>query len=248
MIVLRTLLYYARSLVTRSDDLQNREHCWNTASLCDKNRKEGQQQLKATSSGSKGGGSRGGSAIGILHRVHRCLSSSAIPIPASMTIASPSLASSSAPLPASEPATFYQSYSCDDLYLASDLSPSVDRVDPISEQSEQLDEPPPLPSSSPPHSSPSSSLPRRSPQLQPDEAEATATEEFILHEIDLAPDVVEAVCITYIYLCTCIQRKTCWNTLLRNTDRHKPCTPQKLIVHKYICSHAVLTTRQSLYL
>lgn len=113
-----------------SDDLQNRDHCWNTASLCDKNRTEGQQR--------KDNNSLGGSGIGILRRVHRCLSSGAIPIPASMTIAS----SSSTLHPDTEP-TFYQSYSCDDLYLVSDLLPCrssatrvVASVDSISEQQE----------------------------------------------------------------------------------------------------------------
>lgn len=61
-----------------------------------------------------------GSGIGILRRVHRCLSSGAIPIPASMTIST----SSNQHGPSAEPSTFYQSYSCDDLYLVSDLTPN----------------------------------------------------------------------------------------------------------------------------
>lgn len=100
-----------------SDDLQNREHCWNTASLCDKNPTEGQHRSKESLAG----------GMAILRRVHRCLSSGAIPIP--MTVATLD--------PEAEP-TFYQSYSCDDLYLVSDLSPNR-VVDSITQQPERLE-------------------------------------------------------------------------------------------------------------
>lgn len=145
-----------------SDDLQNREHCWNRASLCDKNRTtEGQQQLNSNGRGGSGG-------IGILRRVHRCLSSGAIPIPASMTIASPSNLH-----PATEPTTFYQSYSCDDLYLVSDLT----QQPPISEQQEE-----------PPDSPPTAD---RRPRRQPEEAN-----ELVFQEIDLT-NPSDAVCTVY---------------------------------------------------
>lgn len=102
--------------------MQNREHCWNTASLCDKNPTEGQHRKD----------SLGGMAI--LRRVHRCLSSGAIPIPMAIATIHPE----------AEP-TFYQSYSCDDLYLVSDLSSNC-VVDSITEQPErpELDEQQPV--------------------------------------------------------------------------------------------------------
>jgi hypothetical protein len=53
-----------------------------------------------------------------------------------MPIATPTSLSPTSPLNASEP-TFYQSYSCDDLYLASDLTPGrsfSNSTEPINEQ------------------------------------------------------------------------------------------------------------------
>ena len=96
--------------------MQNREHCWNTASLCDKKEAEEQKLSRGSNINSNNENLRG-NGIAILRRVHRCLSSGAIPIPASMTIAPTSHPNASEP-------TFYQSYSCDDLYLASDLTPA----------------------------------------------------------------------------------------------------------------------------
>ncbi|EFX75379.1 hypothetical protein DAPPUDRAFT_107853 [Daphnia pulex] len=116
------------------DELQNREHCWNTASLCDKGEAEG-QQLRRGSNNNSSGRSLRGSGIAILRRVHRCLSSGAIPIPASMPIATPTSLSLQ-PTTVAGPA-FYQSYSCDDLYLASDLTPGRNfssSSEPIAEQ------------------------------------------------------------------------------------------------------------------
>ncbi|XP_032778702.2 uncharacterized protein LOC116917368 [Daphnia magna] len=114
------------------DELQNREHCWNAASLCDKN-EIGEQQPRQDNSSNRSGR---GNAIGILRRVRRCLSTGAIPIPASMTIARSS--STLPPKPTTEP-TFYQSYSCDDLYLVSDLTPGkFNSSEPITEQEHEF--------------------------------------------------------------------------------------------------------------
>ncbi|XP_046644583.1 uncharacterized protein LOC124329539 isoform X2 [Daphnia pulicaria] len=118
------------------DELQNREHCWNTASLCDKGEAEGQQQLRRGSNNNSSGRSLRGSGIAILRRVRRCLSSGAIPIAASMPIATPTSLSLLQPTTAAGPA-FYQSYSCDDLYLASDMTPGRNfssSSEPIAEQ------------------------------------------------------------------------------------------------------------------
>lgn len=117
------------------DELQNREHCWNTASLCDKKETEG-QQLRRGSNNNSSSRSLRGSGIAILRRVHRCLSSGAIPIAASMPIATPTSLSPTLQSNTTEPA-FYQSYSCDDLYLASDLTPGrsfSNLTEPITEQ------------------------------------------------------------------------------------------------------------------
>lgn len=114
------------------DELQNREHCWNAASLCDKN-EIGEQQPRQDNSSNRSGR---GNAIGILRRVRRCLSTGAIPIPASMTIARSS--STLPPKTTTEP-TFYQSYSCDDLYLVSDLTPGkFNSSEPITEQEHEF--------------------------------------------------------------------------------------------------------------
>ena len=117
------------------DELQNREHCWNTASLCDKKETEGKQLSRGSNNNSSSQSLRG-SGIAILRRVHRCLSSGAIPIPASMPIATPTSLSPTLQTNTTEPA-FYQSYSCDDLYLASDLTPGrifSNLTEPITEQ------------------------------------------------------------------------------------------------------------------
>lgn len=117
------------------DELQNREHCWNAASLCDNKETDGKQQRRNTENSSTQNG--GESAIGILRRVRRCLSTGAIPIPASMTIRRTSL-SPTLPPTVTEP-NFYQSYSCEDLYLVSDLPPGkFNSSEPITEQEREF--------------------------------------------------------------------------------------------------------------
>lgn len=163
--------------------MQNREHCWNTASLCDKGEAEGQQLRRGSNNNSSGRNLRG-SGIAILRRVRRCLSSGAIPIAASMPIATPTSLSLLQPTAAAGPA-FYQSYSCDDLYLASDLTPGRNfssSSEPIAEQ--QCETPTP-------------SAEEDGREQQPDQEAATDADELVFEGIHLDNPAAstETVCV-----------------------------------------------------